>query len=142
MNIIMRIRQAMPFSDVNIIGEYLSLGDFLLAAITALIVVWIVRGISKRVKFVKMPPEELRNIYAEKMAQWCRLMFPQTTLSFGGQTFTRGMQIRVITRENRTFEGSFIGINEDNAICVMTETKLEADILDNILEIILVDEQG
>jgi len=50
------------------------------------------------------------------------------------------MKIRVTTLSNIIFEGTFLGLNNDNFICVLTENNLTADIMDNISEILLIEE--
>jgi len=126
----------MPFSDVSIVGEYLSLGDFLLAAIAAAVILWIIKLASLRVAVGRMTPEEFKNAYLNRIIQRCYMMFPQTTFSFAGKTFTRGMAIRVTMKDKRKFEGSLIDMSHENVICVLAESQISADILDNILEII------
>jgi hypothetical protein len=68
-------------------------------------------------------------------------MFPKTIFDFGGKTYTRGMLIRITTHAENTIEGRFLGLNEDNIICVITKTQISAEILDSILEIISIDEE-
>jgi len=145
MNTIMRIRQAMPFSDVRIVGEYLSLGDVLLAVIVAVVGVWVYRNIYAFIRGFFATHEEYRQVMFIQMIRKYQAMFPKTTLSFGGETFTRGMLIRVVTKNQQTqseetFEGRFIGMDDNKTICVVTRSNVVADILDNILEIIQLDD--
>jgi len=135
----MRLRQAMPFSDTYILGEYLSFGDFLLAAVAAIVLVWFVRQITKAKRFFGMTPEEYRTMQINRIIQRCYLLFPKTTFCFDGRTFKRGMLIRVTTR-TQTFEGRLMGLNDDNVFCVLTQIHVAADILDNIMEIMELDE--
>jgi len=132
----------MPFSDVNIVGEYLSLGDFLFAAVAAIIGVWVTRNVSAFIRGFFTTPEEHRRVQIHRIIQRCHLMFHKTTFSFDGKTFSRGMLIRVVTKKNETFEGRIVGLDDNNTMCIITKMDIMADILDNILEIIVLDDQS
>jgi len=140
MQLIQWLRQSMPFSESYIFGEYLSLGDVILATLLAVFGVWIVRVIRTTFAVISLTPDEFRERQIIKIAERCHVMFPNTSVEFGGKTFIRGTIIRVTTRANTTFEGVFMGRSDNDVICVMTKIQVAADILDNILEIIAIDE--
>jgi len=142
MQLIQWLRQSMPFSENYIISGYISFGDVLLATLMSVIIVWAIRKTRSLLTLFSLSPDEFREMQIVRIAERCHMMFPNTSLNFGGKTFTRGMLIRVTTRANTTFEGRFMGRSDDNVICVMTKIQIAADILDNILEIIAIDEEN
>lgn len=66
----------------------------------------------------------------------CYTLFPLDKISFKGQTFTRGMKIRVTTTTNTDFEGELIGGNNKNMVCIKTNKYIIAHEIQNIQSII------
>lgn len=59
-------------------------------------------------------------------------LFPSDILSFKGNKITRGMTIKFITTSNKKFEGEFIGLNDDDYICISTKNHFISQKLDAI----------
>jgi len=68
----------------------------------------------------------------EQVLKNCYALFPHEILQFQGEEYRRGMSIRLITNQNKTFEGKFLGINNDNMICLMTKGFIIAQAIKNI----------
>ena len=119
----------------------LSARDILYAAILALFFTWVVNGllanfkiiISKPAAFLYSPGE------AKKILQRCCTLFPKDNISFQGKLFKRGMIVRVTTSQRKVIEGKFIGQNNENMVCVLTENQVVAHDIGHIEEIVLVE---
>lgn len=110
---------------------------FFTAAITALVITFAIKTVWKSVKKLLRFPAELsfpaRD--TDRIIARCIDLFPTETVLFNGKSFRRGMKVRVTTTSRKTFEGSFIGLNADNIICVVSKNFITADVLDNIFNI-------
>jgi hypothetical protein len=71
-----------------------------------------------------------------EIIQKCYSIYPTDTFDFQGQTFTRGMYVRLVTLQNKSFEGEFIGISKDNMLCIATQDVVVAHQISNIRELI------
>ena len=74
----------------------------------------------------------------ERILKKCSSLFPKDVVKFKGETFRRGMILRITTQERRVFEGGLVGQNFDNMICVVTSKHIIAHDLGSIKEIRLV----
>ncbi|MDR1531806.1 MAG: hypothetical protein LBS62_06430 [Clostridiales bacterium] len=54
----------------------------------------------------------------------CCAYFQKSTLMFCGKTILRGTAVRVSARNRAAVRGQFIGLNHENAMCVLTETEV------------------
>ena len=122
----------------------MELSDYVYACIAAAFVMFIIkrfiktgRSIRKRPMMLAVPPIDLAQILKK-----CYSMFPDETVSINGMVFHRGMNVRITTNENKTFEGHFIGRNNDNIYCVLTKTAIATDILDNVASMAEIEEAG
>jgi hypothetical protein len=75
---------------------------------------------------------------AKALMDRCYALFPIETVQFRGETFTRGMMVRVRTI-SCTFEGRLLGSNDRDVVGVLTRRKIAADLLENIEEIVKVE---
>ncbi len=66
----------------------------------------------------------------------CYRYFPKETLLFNGETFMRGMSIKVQTYSEEIFEGIFLGISTEDVICILTMDYIVAYKLDGIRDIL------
>ena len=80
-----------------------------------------------------MDPEQL-----EAVMQRCFRLFPIESFVWGGATFTRGNNLRIVTNANQLFEGKFMGLNNDNMVCLLTEEMIITQQVSTITEIHLV----
>ena len=110
--------------------------DVLSAAFWALVITWIIRWLSRVVKVVVTRSTELGYSPGdvEAVLKRCYSMFPIDSLRFNGATFRRGMLVRVVTNRNKTIEGEFVGVNNDNMVCFLTPYSVIAHEIDNIEE--------
>ena len=107
----------------------ITIEQFILSAIGAFLVTAIIVRFRKNREDInrKFNREEL-----ELILEKCYLLFPLEKLFFGGNTIRRGMKIRIVTNENKIFEGKFIGMNSDEMVCVMTKKYIIAHAIQNI----------
>jgi len=115
----------------------LKMEDVMLAAALAAVFTWVIN------RFIEFMQASKRNAkYSdyrikdmEKILQKCYDLFPKEILQFDGEIYRRGMKVRIITSQNKIFEGKFLGLNNDNMICLMTRKFIIAHAVKNIDEI-------
>jgi hypothetical protein len=114
-----------------------SMQDIFFAAGLALAVTWTINIIIKMFKTIINRSTEFdyspRN--RDSVMEKCNSLFPTDSLRFNNEIFRRGMQIRICTSRNKLLEGCFIGVNDDNMICIMTPRRVVAQELDMINDI-------
>jgi len=103
----------------------LTTNDIIIALVLAAIFTWIINRFAEFVLIHKAP-----NL--EQVLKKCYDMFPQEILQFRGEEYHRGMNIRLITNQNKILEGEFLGLGGDDMICLMTERFIIAQALANI----------
>jgi hypothetical protein len=111
--------------------------DIILAAGAAFLLTGLVNGLVKLFKLAVNHSTEFdyephnRDSVTQK---FCTL-FPIEQLHFNNALLKRGMQVRVCTVKNKFFEGQFIGVNNENIICVITQYQVVAQELGMVEEI-------
>lgn len=114
--------------------------DIIYAALGALLIVWIIRFVMKINKIIRAPlslldqSEELRQVL-----QRCYKLFPKEMVQFNGETYKRGMKLKIVTLQEKSFEGEFIGCNERNMLCILTNRYIIAHEITNIQQIEILD---
>ena len=103
----------------------LTINDILIALALAAVLTWIVNRIADSIVVQKTPE-------FERVLKKCYDMFPEEILQFRGEIYRRGMNIRLTTNQNKVLEGEFLGLGEDNMICIMTKKFIIAQDLMNI----------
>ncbi len=117
--------------------------DIFYAAIGAIFITWLIRFILKINKIIKNPAsllsqsEDLRQVI-----QRCYKLFPNEMVQFNGETYKRGMKLKIITLQKKSFEGEFIGCNERNMLCILTNKYIIAHEITNIQEIEILDNKA
>jgi len=125
---------------INFDFSVLTFDDIFYAAIGALLLTWVIKFIIKINKLIKNPmsifnqSEDIRLIM-----QKCYRLFPKEIIQFNGETYKRGMQLKIVTLQKKCFEGEFIGCNEKNMLCILTNKYIIAHEIANIQEIKIVD---
>ena len=118
----------MPFS--------ISSQDVIYAALLAVLFTWLIKTVAHVFKVVIGRTTEFnyhpKNLDA--VLERCCSMFPNENVRFNGLDFTRGTLVRVITINNKIFEGKLIGSNKDNIVCVVTNHSVVAQEMDDIEE--------
>ena len=96
--------------------------EIVYAAFAALVITWIVelflkgfRRMIMRTTIIEFDPEDYTYVIAK-----CFGLFPKPNIVFKGVKYCRGTRIRIVTREQKTYEGDLIGQNYDNMICLLT----------------------
>lgn len=122
----------------------LTLSDILFASIAALVLTWIIKRVNSILKIVKVS-EFIQNDPNNKevtnnILQKCYNLFPKDIIQFRGQTFKRGMNIKIITNQHKTIEGKLIGMNNQNILCIITQKYIIAHEINNIEEITSIEE--
>ena len=114
--------------------------DIVYAAIAALVITWIVEMFlrSFRVMFARTTIFEYKHRDFERIVGKCYSLFPRDVVKFKGETYRRGMTVRIITIEQKVFEGSLVGQNYDNTICLLTRKYVITHDLSYIKEINIV----
>lgn len=127
---------------LNSLNIPLTPGDIIFAAIAALCLTLIIRNfvrmhriLSKAMGSAAPGKEDLKMVLER-----CYAIFPLERFSFHGQTFRRGMKIKITTLQNKIFEGELIGFNTKNMVCIMTSRLIVAHELQNIREIVLLED--
>ena len=118
----------------------ISVQDIILAAISALLITWIVEFFLRSfgVIFAQTTIFEYKHSDFNRIANKCCTLFPKDVVTFKGMTFCRGMTIRVITLDRKIFEGSLVGQNHDNMICLLTKKHIIAHDLSNVKDISII----
>jgi len=121
--------------------DLLTVEDIMLAMVLAAVFTWVA---NRLIEFVQgsgagalSPGYNVKDM--EKVLQKCYDLFPKDILLFGGETYRRGMKVRILTSQNKIFEGKFLGLNNDNMICLMTRRFIVAHAVKNIEEIEIMD---
>ncbi|MCL2565247.1 MAG: hypothetical protein FWE24_05480 [Defluviitaleaceae bacterium] len=112
----------------------LTTNDILIALLLGAVLTWAVNRAAELVTVLRAPD-------LERILKKCYDMFPTEILHFRGEIYKRGMNIRMVTTQNKTFEGKFLGLNSDNMICLMTKGFIIAQALKNIEQMELLDLQ-
>jgi len=90
----------------------------------------IIRLLVTRTSEMRFNPDQLDQVLLN-----CYTSFPIENLDFNGRTFARGTPIRITTTRKTTIEGQFIGTNQAELLCLMTDTSIIAQEIGTILEI-------
>lgn len=106
----------------------LTFDDILTAFILAAVLTWVINRVADFVLSSRTPD-------LESVIKKCHDMFPTEILQFRGEVYKRGMNVRLVTTQNKIFEGQFLGLNSENMICLMTKGFIIAQALKNIEEI-------
>ena len=118
----------------------LAFDDIVYAALGALFITWIIRFIIKIRKLMKNPMSFLdRSDDIRLVIQRCYKLFPNESVSFNGEVYKRGMKLKIVTLQKKIFEGEFIGCNEKNMLCLLTNKYIIAHEITNIEEIEILD---
>ena len=125
-------------------SAYLSWNDVFYAMLLALLLTWTVISILRIAKiykkltttFIINDPEAGKT----KLLNRCYALFPVEKLVFKGETFIKGMKVKVVTAQNKIFEGEFIGTNSKNVVCILTKQYVVAHEIKNIAEIKLLEQ--
>ncbi len=119
----------------------LTIDEIIYAALGAFILTWIIRVILKlraviknHTSFLSYHSNDLKQIL-----QRCYMLFPKDMVQFHGETYKRGMIIKITTLQNKSFEGEFIGCNEKDILCILTKKYIIAHDIDNIEEIQIIE---
>jgi hypothetical protein len=111
--------------------------DVVYAALLAVAFTWLVQTVSRVFKAVIGRTTEFnyhpKNL--EAVLERCHFMFPRDNFRFNGLLFTRGMSVRIVTIKRRIIEGQFVGCNQDNVVCLVTDRSVIAQGLDDIEDI-------
>ena len=119
----------------------ISVQEIVYAAIAALVITWIVEFFlrSFRVMFAHATIFEYKHSDFERIIIKCYSLFPKDAVKFKGEVYSRGMTIRIITLDQKVFEGSLVGQNYDNMICLITKKHIITHDLSNVKEISVIE---
>lgn len=111
--------------------------EIIYAAILAFCLTWFISNAIK-IQSVFKTAATFANAHKDITAVMdrCYTLFPLDKVIFKGQTFTRGMRVRVTTTTNTDFEGELIGGNNKNMVCIKTSKYIIAHEIQNIQSIV------
>lgn len=117
--------------------QFLTFSEIIYAAVLAFIITWVIKSFISFRSVVKSISTsfkyDIENINA--IVDRCQQMFPMDKIVYKGIDIHRGMRIKIVTKQNTTFEGDFIGANDKNVLCIKTAKHIIAHELKNIGEI-------
>ena len=120
----------------------INLTDVVFAAFFAGVIVLIIRvagrmfhALITRSVVISLGVHNLDPEERESLMQRIYNHFPIETLKWDGTTFWRGSILRVVNDKDETFEGQFIGLNEDNMVCLFTNDSVIAQQMKSITDI-------
>lgn len=118
--------------------------DYFYAAVLAFFITYVITKF-RRLKDALSENDELEmnvnNIDKNSVIERCTKMFPIETIIFNGSVFKKGMNVRITTMQKKVFQGEFIGKNDMDIICILTNKHIIAHEIRKITEMISLDEQ-
>lgn len=118
--------------------------DYFYAAVLAFFITYIMMRFKNLKKELTNKDEmqmNINNIDKNSIMERCTKMFPIETISFNGRVFKKGMVVRITTMQKKVFQGEFIGKNDLDIICILTNKHIIAHEIKKITEMISLDEQ-
>ncbi len=120
-------------------GQYITAEELVYIAVIAFFITWFIHNLIKFKKIMELGSDNTSVKDIKKVLDRCYAMFPLENVSFKGQTFKRGMRVKITTLQDKVFEGELIGTNYRNLVCIMTSRLVVAHELSNIRDITQVD---
>ena len=120
-------------------GQYITAEELVYIAVIAFFITWFIHNLIKFKKIMELGSDNTPVKDIKKVLDRCYAMFPLENVSFKGQTFKRGMRVKITTLQDKVFEGELIGTNYRNLVCIMTSRLVVAHELSNIRDITQVD---
>ena len=122
-------------------GDFITIEEIIYIAVIAFFVTWFISNAMRLKKLLDSAEEDTPAAAKDlkRVLERCYAMFPLENVSFKGQTFTRGMHVKITTFQNKVFEGELIGTNYRNLVCIMTNKLVVAHELSNIRDITVVE---
>ncbi|MEA4971619.1 hypothetical protein SDC9_90811 [bioreactor metagenome] len=118
--------------------------DYFYAAVLAFFITYILMKFKSLTKAFNEKDElemNVKNIDKTSIIERCTKMFPIETISFNGRVFKKGTVVRITTIQKKVFQGEFIGKNDLDIICILTNKHIIAHEIKKITEMISLDEQ-
>jgi len=120
----------------------LTLSDIFMAILWGTIIFIIIKVLSNlfrsfiaRTTIYPLRPEQLTQEQLDALLRRCQYMFPIEMVVWAGNTYHRGNSLRVVTVNNATIEGEFIGVNNEKMICLVTPQSVVAQEINSISDI-------
>lgn len=119
----------------------LTFDEIIYAALGAFVLTWIIRTIIRFRAILKSSSSFLsyQSNDLKQILQRCYMLFPKDIVQFHGETYKRGMQLKITTLQNKIFEGEFIGCNEKDMLCILTKKYIIAHEINNIEDIQVIE---
>lgn len=119
------------------------LQNAIIAAVIAFFLSWIIISYIKFNQLMKRLPEIRRQMEeAKRVISEYHNLYPIEKIEFKGKTFRRGMPVRMILRNKKTFVGNFVGGNSKNMVCIITPDFIITQEISCIEELIPLDSQN
>ena len=120
----------------------ITITDVLFAAFLATIIALIIRVAGKMFRslftgstILSHGSKVLTSEQLDAVIKRCRRLFPIESLVWDGTTFKSGSTLRMVNDKDEIFEGEFLGINNDNMVCLITAECIVAQQINAIAEI-------
>ena len=120
-------------------SQYITTEELIYIAVAAFFITWFIHNIVKFKNLMEIGSENPTVKDIKRVLERCYAMFPLENVSFKGQTFTRGMHVKITTFQDKVFEGELIGTNYRNLVCIMTNRLVVAHELSNIRDITIIE---
>lgn len=118
--------------------------DYFYAAVLAFFITYIFmrfRNLKKAFNEKDELEMDMKNLDKNSIMDRCTKMFPIETISYNGKVFKKGMTVRITTLQKKVFQGEFVGKNDLDIICILTNKHIIAHEIKKITEMISLDEQ-
>lgn len=113
--------------------------EIVLAAAIAYVLFYIIRQMQRVFGRKKELNIRVRNADIADVYEKCKELFPIQILNFQGKEFRRGMQVQVVTIQNKIIIGELIGISKTNLVCIRAGNQIVAHQLEKIAQVIGLD---
>ncbi|MCD8090316.1 MAG: hypothetical protein LUD81_06800 [Clostridiales bacterium] len=122
------------------IGRYMfvfNIKDVILSALVSLMLTWVIMSFIRLRRMIKALPAMTAKLFeARDVIERCHKLFPIEVIEYRGTTFKRGMWVKITLSNNKTFIGSFVGVNTQNMVCVITQKNIIAQELRAIEDLV------
>ena len=118
--------------------------DYFYAAVLAFLITYLIMRVRNFRSNVLKKDElemDIKNADRKSIMDRCSKMFPIETMSFGGNVFKKGMIVRITTMQQKVFQGEFVGKNDMDIICIVTNKCIVAHEIRKITEMVSIDQQ-
>ena len=93
------------------------------------------KNILTRTTVYLLHPHQMVSEQLKIVLKTCYPLFPIDYVKWNGLTYKRGSLLRVDTGINTSLEGEFVGVSDENMLCLLTARSVVAHELNSIIKI-------